>query len=87
MNPNRISSSGRGRPKRFNLDRRQWLVLTGRFRTMVNCNPDCNPSLRTVSGECALALGARAVRGRAAPPCLPCPQSVTRSAMVLRSVG
>jgi hypothetical protein len=42
--PNRISSSGRGRPKRFNLDRRQWLVLTGRFRTMANCNPNCNPS-------------------------------------------
>jgi len=41
--PNRISSSGRGRPDRFKLDRLRWSVFGGRCCTAVNCNPKCNP--------------------------------------------
>ena len=37
-NPNRISSSGRGRPDRFNLDQRSWPVLREPSCTVVNCN-------------------------------------------------
>jgi hypothetical protein len=44
-NPNRISSSGRGRPDRFSLDERPGSVRLGRCRTVVNCNPNCNPLL------------------------------------------
>jgi hypothetical protein len=38
VNPNRISSSGRGRPDRFNLDQRPWLVPREPSCTAVNCN-------------------------------------------------
>jgi hypothetical protein len=36
--PNRISSSGRRRPDRFNLDQPRWLVPRGPSGTAVNCN-------------------------------------------------
>jgi len=42
VNPNRISSSGHGRPDRFRLDQLPRPVLAERHRTMVNCNPNCN---------------------------------------------
>jgi hypothetical protein len=49
-NPNRISSSDRGRPDRVSLDQcpclvfpgRPCLVFPGRRCTAVNCNPNCN---------------------------------------------
>ena len=43
VNPNRISSSGRGGSDRFSLDQRPCSVLPGRHRTAVNCNLNCNP--------------------------------------------
>ena len=43
-NPNRISSSDRGRSDPFKLDQRLCPVLPGRYRTAVNCNPNCNPN-------------------------------------------
>ena len=39
----RISSSGRGCPDRFKLDRFRGSVFGGRCCTAVNCNPKCNP--------------------------------------------
>jgi hypothetical protein len=44
--PNRISSSGRGRSDRFKLDQPTRPVFSGRRRTAVNCNPNCNPQIR-----------------------------------------
>jgi hypothetical protein len=41
--PNRISSSGHGCPDRFKLDQPIRPVFSGRRRTAVNCNPNCNP--------------------------------------------
>jgi hypothetical protein len=40
---NRISSSGPVGSDRFRLDQRPCPVLPGRRRTVVNCNPNCNP--------------------------------------------
>jgi hypothetical protein len=53
MHPRRISSSGRGRPDRFNLDQRSWPVLREPSCTAVNCkcglgNPVCGRKLATV---------------------------------------
>ena len=42
--PNRISSSGRGRPDRCKLDQRSCMVYLGRHCTTVNCNPNCKPT-------------------------------------------
>ena len=46
-NPNRISSSARGCPDRFNLDQPPWSVFAGWPRTVVNCNPNCNLLIRS----------------------------------------
>jgi hypothetical protein len=45
--PNRISSSARGCPDRFNLDQPPWPVFAGWPRTVVNCNPNCNLLIRS----------------------------------------
>jgi tetratricopeptide (TPR) repeat protein len=46
--PNRISSSGQGRPDRFRLDQCPWPVCPGRRGTVWNCNLNCNPEDREV---------------------------------------
>ena len=48
--PNRISSSGHGRPDRFKLDHPSRPVFPGWCRIVVNCNPNCNPQIRS-SGQ------------------------------------
>ncbi len=53
-NPNRISSSDRGRPDRFKLDQLLRLDLPGWRCTAVNCNPNCNPSPRPTAFKVAL---------------------------------
>jgi hypothetical protein len=45
-NPNRISSSGYSCPDRFKLDQPSRPVFSGWCRTVVNCNPNCNPLIR-----------------------------------------
>jgi hypothetical protein len=45
VNPNRISSSGRGCPDRFKLDQLRRPDFPGRRGTAVNCNPNCNRGL------------------------------------------
>jgi hypothetical protein len=49
VNPNRISSSGRGRSDWFKLDQLRWPVRSGQHRTAVNCNPNCNPATASLA--------------------------------------
>ena len=53
--PNRISSSGYGRPDRFKLDQPSGLVGPGRHGTVVNSNPNCNPDYQLVQGDTVAA--------------------------------
>ena len=82
--PNRISSSGRGCPDRFKLDRRRWPVFPGRRCMVVNCNPNCNRdasalvTARTVQGM------ARARSGQALAWPLVSDRSVRRGSGVKR---
>lgn len=46
-NPNRISSSGHGCPDRFKLDQPSRPVFPGWYCTVVNCNPNCKPQIRS----------------------------------------
>ena len=45
--PNRISSSGRHGSDPFRLDQRARSVLRVPRRTALNCNPNCNPQIRS----------------------------------------
>src|SRR5215831_205374 len=51
-NPNRISSSDRGRSDWFSLDQRLWPVLLGRPCTAVNCNPKLQPGYEREGPSC-----------------------------------
>jgi hypothetical protein len=44
--PNRISSSGHDCSDRFKLDQPSRPVFPGWCRTVLNCNPNCNPQIR-----------------------------------------
>ena len=50
--PNRIGSSGRGRPKSFKLGQRPWPVPPELHDTTVNCNPDSNLKVQSAPVFC-----------------------------------
>ena len=51
--PNRISSSGGDGPDWFKLDQLRLPVVSGRRRTVMNCNPNCNRGLGSLTVEAA----------------------------------